>query len=196
MEVIESFTGVSQIACRNQLLRARGPAQTIADILLLDGLALNNEPLTEHMSDIFYGGCGCKISENGCIDPSECRISHKLYRIPTINRWCDATTSHMRGAGALLLWSGWARPSAMKLLGRHPTVDQVTHLISNSHPRTLHTSWRYQFSLRHDPQLQTNVLDISSNKNRGERAKTYLRTINPAVRFGQHNIPSLEAESV
>jgi hypothetical protein len=190
MEHVPSFTGATQLGCQAQLIRARGPPQSIAEVLQADLLALNDEPIDTHMLPIVYSGCGCRISENGCIDPSECRISHPLFRIPILSRWCDQTTCRLRGGGALLLWSGWARPSVMKILGRFPTVDQALWLISRSHPRTLHVRWRYQYIPRHDEELNSTVIDLFSNQHNGERANKHLRTLNPASRFGQHGLPT------
>jgi hypothetical protein len=188
METVPSFAGKTDLACSNQLRRAKGPSQRIEEVLTADALALGNDPIEAHMHDVLYPGCKCRISENGCIDPSECQIEHKLFRIPILNRWCDQSTCRIRGGGELLLWSGWARPAAMKLLGRHPTVEQTRNLVRNSHPRTLHVRWRYDFIERVDTNLGTVVIDLNSNQYLGKRAKLHLPLLNPTTRFGQHTL--------
>lgn len=187
-DIVPSFNGTTALACANQLRRARGPPQSLAEVLTADTLALNDGNITVHMLPTLYPGCACRLSENGCIDPSGCQSDHSLFRIPMLNRWCDQTTCRVRGGGYLLLWSGWARPAAMKLLGRHPTLAQVANLVVHSHPRTLHTAWRYDFTRRRDETLNVDVIDISSNQYGGVRGKHYLKDGNPAIRFGQHSL--------
>lgn len=187
MEIVPTYTGASDTSCQAQLARSRGPAQTIDEIFMADSLALNDSDIKNHVADVHYSGCGCRISENGCIDPSECRAAHTLYRVPVINRWCDQTTCQLRGAGALILWSGSARPAVLKILGRHPTVEQVIWLIQRSHPKILHSRWKFDFTTRMDEDLNEVVIDVHSNQLRGYRASTRLRVLNPTMRFGQHS---------
>jgi len=185
--IVHRFNGVTSIGCKAQLARARSGSQSILEVLAADALSIGDD-VREHIEPVSPSACMCRISENGCIDPSECLVSHKLYSIPIITRWCDETTCRIRGGGPLILWSGWARPAAMKLLGRYASNGRVRSLVSRSHPRTLHTRLRFSLSSRHDPEINQLVMDIRSNK-KGEKGFILLRNMNSRIRFGQHTLP-------
>ncbi|UDM59940.1 putative structural/gag protein [Cryphonectria naterciae fusagravirus 1] len=91
----------------------------------------------------FNPACSCRINEVGSLVQGQCSVPHTLYQIPSLNRWCDGTTSAIAGGCYLALWSGWARPAVMRLLGRAPTAEAILHLLGNTHKCMRHDSWRF-----------------------------------------------------
>jgi len=86
--------------------------------------------------------CECRITENGCIDPSLCTVRHSLAALPNLTRWTFATAGIITGGCNQLCWSGWAHPAVMALLDRFPTCGEIKRLLGRTHKKLLHTGER------------------------------------------------------
>lgn len=187
-ETVPVFRGNKPNGCKWQVSRARNGVQTIADVLHADALLLDEIKLENMIRPQHDVGCDCRIAENGLIDKSLCRKIHVLYPIPFLARWCDVTTCRLRGGGHLLYWSGWARPSVVALLGRHPTREQVAHLIARSDKSVHHAKFKFSHTPRFDDQLSMLVYDVRSDFRNGMQGIKWLRSGPPESRFGQHSL--------
>lgn len=134
--------GKSVIGCKNQVAAAKDKRVDLTYLRLSESNIARTLPLVTDFLEIGHL-CGCKIAENGLIDPILCSTSHKLSSIPLITRWCSVTIDIIRGGHYLHGWSGWAAPSVMKLLGRWPTASSVLRLWTESNK-----SAKHQFKLK------------------------------------------------
>lgn len=155
---IPSFSSQRALGCEAQIARARSAPESIVNVQNRIDSAHHRfliEGIRSYVDD-----CSCAICENGCIDVSLCSVSHNFATIPIMQRWCDATTSLIPGGGHLILWSGWARPSVLKLTDRYCIVRVVKRLIRQSHRSTLHTNFRFSVSPRYETIFNRTVVDI------------------------------------
>jgi hypothetical protein len=83
-------------------------------------------------------GCECRITEQGCIDPSLCLTIHGKAPLPTLTRWTFSSAIIIKGGCYLLAWSGWAHPAVMSLLHRYPKNRRIKDLIKKTNARNLH----------------------------------------------------------
>lgn len=188
--IIPRFTGTRALGCSIQVERARSSDTSVFLVKDADSKALEARSLIATVSPEMFTGCRCRIAENGCIDPSECPVTHLKIPIPVITRWCDATTSLIQGAGHLVFWSGWARPAVLSITARFPTVNQVRALLARSDQRTTHVNFRFDYRIRTDAETGLIVVDVSP-KAHSEKAfykvKDLLNALPGARRFGQHS---------
>jgi len=180
MTHIPLYTGDSPLGCSSQVHKARVIKQTIEQVDIeiarvnIDmGLTPRN-PL-----------CACRIAENGCIDTSDCCITHTLYPIPRLARWCDQTTSRIKGGGYLLFLTGWARPSAMSLWGLDMTVDSLIAALSRCNRRTKHTNMKFVLRSEARDGVSRNIL--SYEQITGCRGKQLLAELPANVILHDHD---------
>lgn len=181
---VPKFTGYSTIACSAQLARARRMSQTEHDVLSTDNALISAVGLQKMVRSVLDPPCGCAISENGCVDVSLCTQYHTHIPVPVISRWCDQTTALLVNCGALVFWSGWARPSVLSIIGRAPTVAQTRSMLQRSYKATSHIKYKFVVHKRYDELLQSDVLDISASHHIGEKGSILLQTLNQTTRFG------------
>lgn len=187
---IGPYRGTEQLGCQRQVSRARERVSTALEVKDADNIALSKCDLKTIIAPTSVIFCGCKIAENGCIDPSECQQCHRTCPVPTLIRWCDSATCLLIGSGHLIFWSGWARPSVLHLSGRFPTVSRVRQMFAASNARTLHTSYRFDYKNRKDDFYGDWVVDIIPKKHTEKeyyKARDLLANLPGTWRFGQHS---------
>jgi hypothetical protein len=195
MDIVPIYSGNDPLGCSSQVHKARKFTTSISQ-LQRDDLFLVRRDIFSFSDPIqklsLSTACQCRISENGCIDPSDCTVQHPLFAVPKINRWCDYTTANLYGAAHSIFWSGWARPAALSLSNRYTTVAEVRDILSRSHQRTKHMSHRFDYSIEYDSALGVDVLNLypkSFSEKEFPKAKDLLLALPADLRFGRHGVP-------
>lgn len=129
---VPKFTGRYAVGTAEAVIKARQVDETIIDELALDQSHVRETGLQLQCRSTTYPGCDCKIAELGLLNPIDCSRTHSLIGNPPITRWCDEIVSQMIGVEYLLLWSEFSRASAMSLLGRWPSTEQIKRLSSRT----------------------------------------------------------------
>lgn len=187
---VPRFRGINADGVEEQVARARLAPMTTLGVMLADNQVLERFNSKSHMmerSDAIP--CGCKICETGTIDNSACSKVHLIFPVPMINVWSDKATSLLLGAGHLIFWSAWARPAVLGLSARAPTVTQVRVLLSKTHVRMKHTFLRYHYRVRHEDELNCDVIDIIPkpfSDSTYPRVHEFLASLPGQWRIGRH----------
>lgn len=174
---IPAYNGTSPIGTQAQVARARDPQQTL--------LQLHNalDEYEQTVDEPRLEGCQCRIACNGSIDVRECLILHMVHPLPPLDRWYDDTTSAIKTFGYTIFWSGWARPSVVKLLGRDPTPSQIRLLYARSHRAARH-NFRFR-AIQIEDQLDFPRVHIVSVK-KGLKPSALLASLPDVTRFASH----------
>jgi hypothetical protein len=188
MDKIPKFQGSGQIGCNDQVHYARVTNQTFNAFIQSDARLVEYERSTfdSIRQNVTHPDCRCMICENGCINVMHCFVKHTMHSLPKLERWCDLTTSIIDGGGHLIFWSGWARPSVLKLEGRWPTIKDVQSLLARSHSSTKHVSYKFRVETHFDDTLNTTLCDFYYDRDNGTRVIALLNSLPPHYRFGKH----------
>jgi hypothetical protein len=137
MTRLELYVGPNPLGCRLQVHRAKTEYQEIEQLANSESTILMPMSWASYPSSTSGDNCRCRISENGCIDPSLCIAEHGSSAIPHLNRWCGMSVDQMSGVTYLHFFSGWGMPGAMKLLGRWPTKRAFLDLLDTRTDRRI-----------------------------------------------------------
>jgi hypothetical protein len=193
---IQAFTGQTKCPVGEAEKYARNPQQTLAEIAKIDR-ALDESGGIMELVQVHPQFCSCVISPGGHIDCTRCDSSHVLYPNPIIDRWFDLTTSLLEGAGYLIFWSGWARPSAHKLLGRFPFVKSVKELYART-PKHLQHHMKFETVNRSISKGSiSDVVDVCyARKGLGTRPQVLFNLLQSRQRFGGHYSGRLQSDDI
>nr|QXN75411.1 MAG: hypothetical protein [Grapevine-associated negative single-stranded RNA virus 1] len=188
---VPRYEGSSPLGCGMQVRRARVCTQELALIKEQDDelSIIDRETFKIRARAENYILCECRIAENGCIDPSWCNVKHTLHAVPRMERWCDLTTAEIDGGAHLLFWSGWARPSVLKLYGRWINKRTLRHALEHSHARTKHIGFYFSYTVQFDRELECTLVQLACPPGNGKRGKQIIEEIEDDWRFGTHAKP-------